>query len=236
MSLALDKSLAKQIVAQADCLTPTSMVMRTGKERLAKGLAFPLMVKPVAEGSSKGILGRSVVESEVELREFAREIIGKYRQDALIETYLPGREFTVALIGETKPKALPPMEVIFTDPDRKHPIYDFECKFRGKGIRYEVPAKVDEPLLREIERVAKRAFVALGCRDYARVDLRIDAKGRVNFVECNPLPGLSPGFSDMCLIADAVGISYRTLIGEIIAPCIRRYKEKRRLRAIEGRL
>jgi D-alanine-D-alanine ligase len=236
MSLALDKSLAKQIVAQADCLTPTSMVMRTGKERLAKGLSFPLMVKPVAEGSSKGIVGRSVVESEVELREAARELIQKYKQDALVETYLPGREFTVALLGESKPKALPAMEVIFTDPARKHPIYDFECKFNGRGITYEVPAKVDEPLMREIERVAKRAFVALGVRDYGRVDLRLDARGQVNFVECNPLPGLSPGFSDMCLIAEAVGISYRTLIGEIMAPCIRRHREKRRLRAIEGRL
>ncbi len=236
MSLALDKSLAKQIVAQAGVPTPSSMVVRTGKERLVKGLEFPLMVKPVAEGSSKGIVGRSVVENEAELREAAREIIQKYKQDALVETYLPGREFTVALLGESKPKALPPMEVIFTDPARKHPIYDFECKFRGLGIRYEVPAKLDEPLLREIERVSKRAFVALGCRDYSRVDLRIDAQGRVNFVECNPLPGLSPGFSDMCLIADAVGISYRTLIGEIIAPCIRRYRESRRLRAIEGRL
>jgi D-alanine-D-alanine ligase len=236
MSLALDKSLAKQIVAQAECPTPTSMVMRSGKERLAKGLNFPLMVKPVAEGSSKGILGRSVVENEAELREAARELIGKYKQDALIECYLPGREFTVALLGESKPKALPPMEVIFTDAARKHPIYDFDSKFNGRGVRSQVPAQVDEPLLREIERVAKRAFVALGVRDYGRVDLRLDARGQVNFVECNPLPGLSPGFSDMCLIADAVGISYRTLIGEILAPCIRRYRDKRRLRAIEGRL
>jgi D-alanine-D-alanine ligase len=139
-------------------------------------------------------------------------------------------------LGESKPKALPAMEVIFTDPSRKHPIYDFECKFNGRGVTYRVPADVDEPLMREIERVAKRAFVALGVRDYGRVDLRLDARGQVNFVECNPLPGLSPGFSDMCLIADAVGISYRTLIGEIMAPCIRRHRDKRRLRAIEGRL
>jgi D-alanine-D-alanine ligase len=236
MSLTLDKSLAKQIVAQAGCLTPASMVMRTGKERLTKGLEFPLMVKPVAEGSSKGILGRSVVETDAELREAAKELINKYKQDAIVEAYLPGREFTVALLGESKPKALPPMEVIFTDPTRKHPIYDFNCKFKSEGSMYEVPAKVDEPLLREIERVAKRAFVALGARDYGRVDMRLDAGGRVNFIECNPLPGLSPGFSDMCLIADGVGISYRTLIGEILAPCIRRYRESRRLRAIEGRL
>jgi D-alanine-D-alanine ligase len=236
MSLALDKSLAKQIVAQADCLTPTMMVMRTGKERLAKGLNFPLMVKPVAEGSSKGIVGRSVVESEAELRESARELIQKYKQDALVETYLPGREFTVALLGESKPKALPALEVIFLDPSRKHPIYDFDCKFNGGSVTYNVPAKVDEPLARELERVAKRAFVALGVRDYGRVDLRLDAQGRVNFIECNPLPGISPGFSDMCLIADAVGINYRTLIGEILAPCIRRYRDQRRMRTIEGRI
>ena len=236
MSLALDKSLAKQIVAQAECLTPTAMVMRTGKERLIKGLAFPLMVKPVAEGSSKGIVGRSVVETEQELREAARELIQKYKQDALVETYLPGREFTVALLGESKPKALPPLEVIFLDKTNKHPIYDFDSKFIGGRTTHAVPADVDEPLRREIERVAKRAFVALGVRDYGRVDLRLDARGQVNFIELNPLPGLSPGFSDMCLIAEGVGISYRTLIGEILAPCIRRYREARRLRAIEGRL
>jgi D-alanine-D-alanine ligase len=236
MSLALDKNLAKQIVAQADCPTPASMVMRTGSERLARGLSFPLMVKPVAEGSSKGIVGRSVVESESELREAARELIHKYKQDALVETYLPGREFTVALLGESKPKALPPLEVIFLDRGQKHPIYDFESKFIENRTTHQVPAKVDEAVTREIERVAKRAFVALGVRDYGRVDLRMDARGQVNFIECNPLPGLSPGFSDMCLIAEAVGINYRTLIGEILAPCLRRHKEKERQRAIEGRL
>jgi D-alanine-D-alanine ligase len=142
----------------------------------------------------------------------------------------------VALLGEHKPKALPPLEVIFLDKQVKHPIYDFDSKFIGGRTTYQVPADVDEPLRREIERVAKRAFVALGVRDYGRVDLRLDARGQVNFIECNPLPGLSPGFSDMCLIAEGVGISYRTLIGEILAPCIRRYREARRLRAIEGRL
>jgi D-alanine-D-alanine ligase len=236
MALALDKSLAKRIVAQAECPTPISMVMRTGDEPLAKGLFFPLMVKPVAEGSSKGIVGRSVVESETELRDAARELIQKYKQDALVENFLPGREFTVALLGETKPKALPPLEVIFLDKSLKHPIYDFDSKFIGGRTTYNVPAKVDDAVMREIESVAMRAFAALGVRDYGRVDLRMDARGQVNFIECNPLPGLSPGFSDMCLIADAVGISYRTLIGEILAPCIRRYREKRRIRNIEGRI
>jgi D-alanine-D-alanine ligase len=151
MSLTLDKSLAKQIVAQAGCLTPASLVLRTGKERLPKGLEFPLMVKPVAEGSSKGIVGRSVVENDAELREAARELINKYKQDALVEAYLPGREFTVALLGESKPKALPPMEVIFTDPTRKHPIYDFNCKFKSEGSVYCIRRYRESRRLRAIE-------------------------------------------------------------------------------------
>ncbi|MEY4581793.1 MAG: hypothetical protein RL701_6496 [Pseudomonadota bacterium] len=231
MALTLDKRLAKQIVAQAECPTPISMVMRRGDEALAKGLVFPLMVKPVAEGSSKGVVARSVVENEAELRATARELIQKYKQDALVENYLPGREFTVALLGETEPRALPALEVIFLDTSRKHPVYDFESKFVGGTTTYQVPAKVEPAVLAEIEHVAKRAFTALGIRDYARVDLRMDARGQINFIECNPLPGLSPGFSDMCLIAEAVGMTYRELIGEILAPALRRYQEKRQARA-----
>jgi D-alanine-D-alanine ligase len=120
------------------------------------------------------------------------------------------------------------MEILFTNPDCSHPIYDFRAKFEGNGIRYAVPAPVEPGLGRELERLAHRAFGALGCRDLARIDLRLDRQGEVNFIECNPLPGLAPGFSDLCLIADRSGISYRDLIGEILAPCIRRWRRKQK--------
>jgi D-alanine-D-alanine ligase len=91
-----------------------------------------------------------------------------------------------------------------------------------------VPAQVDPALGKELQRVARAAFMALGCRDVARIDLRLDAEGRVHFIEANPLPGLAPGFSDLCLIATATGMEYRALIGEILASALRRMRERKR--------
>ena len=228
MALTLDKALAKRVVAQQGVPTPEFLVMRTGNEKLPPGLTFPAICKPVAEGSSKGVAGSCVARDEAELRAFARELIGKYKQGALVETFLPGREFTVGLLGERRPRVLPPMEIVFTRPT-EHPVYSFEHKLAfTDDVRYECPAKVDARLLRDIEDVARGAFIALGCRDVARIDLRCDSRGRVNFIECNPIPGLTPDWSDLCMIAKAADLSYRELIGEILAPAIRRYHELRR--------
>ncbi len=228
MALTLDKALAKRVVAQSGVRTPEFLVMRTGNEKLPAGLGFPCICKPVAEGSSKGVVGSSVCRDEGELRTLARDMIGKYKQGCLVETFLPGREFTVALLGERRPRVLPPMEIVFTRPS-EHPVYSFEHKLAFTDeVRYDVPANVDNKLLRDIEDVARDSFVALGCRDVARIDVRCDAQGRVNFIECNPIPGLTPDWSDLCLIAKGAGIEYRELIGEILAPAIRRYQEAKR--------
>lgn len=228
LALALDKGLAKRLVAQAGIATPPSVLMVTGKERLPPELTFPAVIKPLHEGSSKGIVEKGVVREESELREQARAFADLYRQAVLVESFLPGREFTVGLIGERRPRVLPPLEVVFTDPDDPHPIYSFARKFAGTHVRSEVPARVDEGLARELSRAARLVFSVLGCRDVARVDFRLDAQGRVSFIECNPLPGLAPGFSDLCLIADAAGLEYRALIGSILAPALRRMRERRR--------
>ena len=228
LSLALDKSLAKRVVAQAGVSTPPHVVMRTGKERLPRGFWFPAIVKPSLEGSSKGVEQRSVVENEAQLRERARELIDRYRQAALAESFLPGREFTIGLLGERRPKVLPPMEILFLDSSEPHPVYSFEHKLaEGGSVTYRAPAEVDVELGRALERTARMAFHALGCRDVARVDLRLDGNGNVHFIECNPLPGLTPNWSDLCLVARAAGMEYRTLIGEILAPAVRRLKERR---------
>lgn len=236
MSIALDKALAKRIVRQHGILTPDFFVMQTGKERLAKDCQFPLIVKPVAEGSSKGVHATSVVENEAELREAAREMIAKYDQPALVEEYIGGREFTVGLLGERRPKVLPPMEIVFLDEAEHRPIYSFEFKQDwSKKIRYDVPARIETAQLRALERAARECFIALGCRDVARVDFRMDAAGKVYFLECNPLPGLTPGWSDLVLISKAAGIEYNALINEILSGAIRRYKERERERRTEGR-
>jgi D-alanine-D-alanine ligase len=234
LSLSLDKGLAKRVVTEAGISCPAGLLMTTGKERLPKGFSFPAITKPLHEGSSKGIFDAGVVESEAELRELAQEIAGRYHQSVLVETYLPGREFTVGLLGERRPRVLPPMEIVF-DSSESRPIYSFDRKFRGKSIQYAVPAEIDPALKKELERASRTVFSALGCRDMARVDFRLDADGRLTFIECNPLPGLTPGFSDYCVIAEAAGIEYRSLIGEIMAPAVRRLRQRRRMRLLEGR-
>jgi D-alanine-D-alanine ligase len=231
LSVSLDKALAKRMVRTHGILTPGYLVMQTGKERLPKELGFPLIVKPVAEGTSKGVTKKSVVRDEAELRDVAREMIGKYRQAALAEEYISGREFTVGLLGERRPRVLPPMEIVFLDEADPTPIYSFEMKQDWSDqIRYEVPARLTERELDRLEKAARECFAALGCRDVARIDFRMDADGRIFFIETNPLPGLAPGWSDLVLIAQAAGIDYRGLIGEILSFAIRRYQERERER------
>ena len=232
LSVSLDKALAKRMVRTHGVLTPDYVVLSTGKERLPREMQrFPLIVKPVAEGTSKGVTAKSVVHDESELREVARELLGKYRQPALVEQYIAGREFTVGLIGERRPRVLPAMEIVFLDGTDPTPVYSFDMKQEwSKRIRYEVPARLSPRESERLERSARECFSALGCRDVARVDFRMDAQGRIFFIESNPLPGLAPGWSDLVLIAQAAGISYRDLIGEILSFAIRRHQERERAR------
>jgi D-alanine-D-alanine ligase len=234
LNIALDKALAKKIVRQHGILTPNFFTMSTGKERLPRDLRFPLIVKPIAEGSSKGVHATSVVENEAELRDAAQKMIAKYAQPALVEEYIGGREFTVGMLGERRPKVLPLMEVVFLDSSETRPVYSFEFKQDSSSkIRYDVPAALEPSQLKGLERAARECFIALGCRDVARVDFRMDETGKIYFLECNPLPGLTPGWSDLVLISKAAGIEYNALIAEILSGAIRRYKERERARRSE---
>jgi len=235
LALSLDKALAKTIVAQHGVPTPKSILMTTGREKLPKGMRFPLIVKPVAEGSSKGVLAKSVCTNERTLRAFAREMAEKYQQPALVEEYIKGREFTVGLLGHEDPEVLPPMEVVFTDKSDPLPVYSFEHKLDWNDqVRYEAPAKLPKAVTKKMQDLARRAFLALGCRDVARIDFRMDERtGEIHFIEANPLPGLTPGWSDLVLIANGVGMDYPTLIGRILAGAIGRWEAagKRPVRA-----
>ena len=223
LSICLDKGLSKRLLKDVD--TPEFQVLLTGREKL-KPLRYPVIVKPNAEGTSKGITHKSVVDDEVGLREVAREIIDKYGQPALVEEYVFGRELTVGLLGHKRTRVLPPMEVVFLNPPER-PVYDYACKQDWqKHVRYEVPAALTKEELRSVERVCRTTFDALGCRDVARVDLRITTAGRVYVLEVNPLPGLTPDYSDLCLIANGAGMDYRTLIGEILSGAIKRWRDK----------
>jgi D-alanine-D-alanine ligase len=236
LSIALDKALSKRVLREHGILTPEFQVMETGRERLSPKLKFPLIVKPNQEGSSKGVSAHvSVCDNEEALRAVVRDLLDRYRQPALVEDYIPGREFTVGLLGDKRPRALPPMEIVFRDKGNQRPVYDYQIKQEWeKHVYYECPAKLTPAELKGIERVCKETFDALDCRDVARVDLRVNAKGDIYVLEVNPLPGLTPDYSDLCLIAKAANIEYRALIGEILAGGLKRLREKRRAEAAKS--
>lgn len=227
LAIALDKALAKKVLMQHDILTPAFQVMETGRERLSPDLRFPLIVKPNAEGSSKGIGSTNVVDNEDELREAVQNLLERYKQPVLVEEYIKGREFTVGLLGDKRPRVLPPMEIIFRDKSIERPVYDYVVKQEWeKHVYYECPAKLTPTELRAIEKIARETFWALDCRDVARVDLRMADDGQIYVLEINPLPGLTPDYSDLVLIARAVGMDYDELIAEVMLGGLRRLREK----------
>ena len=224
LSLCLDKGLSKQILRAAKIETAEWQVLTTGREKL-KSFRYPVIVKPNAEGTSKGITSASVVEDETAARAAARALIDKYRQPALVEEYIRGRELTVGLLGERRPKVLPPLEVVFVKP-AEYPVYGFaEKQADTNRVRFECPAQLTPAELRRVEKVARDTFIALDCRDVARVDLRMAKDGTIYVIELNPLPGLTPDFSDLCVIAKVAGMDHRALIGEILGGSIKRYRE-----------
>jgi len=229
LAIALDKALGKKVLLQHDILTPKFQVMESHRERVASDMKYPLIVKPNAEDSSKGIGSTSVVDNEEQLRDKVKELIERYRQPALVEEYITGREFTVGLLGDKRPRVLPPMEIRFKHEENTRPVYDYSVKQEWeKYVYYECPAKLTEAEQKAMEKIARATFWALDCRDVARVDMRMDAEGRIYVLEVNPLPGLTPDYSDLVLIAKACGMEYDQLIAEIMTGGLRRMREKRR--------
>ena len=228
LAIALDKALGKKVLLQHDILTPKFQVWESARERLSPEMQFPMIVKPNAEGSSKGIGSSSVVDDEDELRAAVKVCLERYRQPVLVEEYIAGREFTVGLLGDKRPRVLPPMEIKFKKNNPRQ-CYDYLVKQEWEEhVYYECPAKLTEAEQKAMEKIARATFWALDCRDVARVDMRMDAEGRIYVLEVNPLPGLTPGYSDLVLIAQAAGMEYDQLIAEIMAGGLRRMRDKRR--------
>jgi D-alanine-D-alanine ligase len=175
------------------------------------------MVKPVAEGSSKGIQNNSVVKTKEELYERIANIIETYNQPALAEEFLTGREFTVAVIGNENPICLPIVEINLDElPAEANKIYSYEAKYLWdtpeKPLKmFTCPAKVPKELKVAIIKNVIEAYKATNCRDWARIDVRLDAKGIPSIIEINPLPGIMPKPEDNSCFpaaARAAGFSY----------------------------
>jgi len=193
----------------------------------------PLFLKPVQEGSSKGITEANVVHSPEELEAQALSLLATYRQPVLAEAFLPGAEFTCGVLGNGETTCvLPLVGMNFRSlPEGALPIYGFEAKWvwdtRDEPLDiFECPARVDSRLRSAIERVVLRTYAVLGCRDWSRIDVRLDAQGVPNVVEVNPLPGILPKPEDnSCLpkAARAAGLSYDDLIQRCLRAAAARY-------------
>lgn len=220
MALTLHKGLAKSVVRDQGILTPDFAVAETRVELERIELPLPLFVKPVSEGTGKGVTTASKVSSREELIGVGLGLIKKYRQPVLVETFLPGREFTVGILGSgDQARLMGAMEIILlanSDPE----VYSY----RNKEICEEVVEYrlADDACAQAAMQTALAAYLTLNCRDGGRVDLRCDALGRPHFIEVNPLAGLHPEHSDLCILATKVGMPYLELIRTIVDSAISR--------------
>jgi D-alanine-D-alanine ligase len=202
LSICLDKAKTKEALAYHGVRTARfSVVRERGDLPAARGLPLPVFAKPIHEGSSKGITEKNFCRTHAELEAQTAFLLETYRQPVIVEEYLPGAEFTCAVLGNgDDAKVLPLVGMNFAS----LPAGALDC-----------PADIDDSLTREIERVTLAAYRVLGCRDWSRIDVRLDADGRPNVVEVNPLPGILPNPADNSCFpkaARAAGMSYDELI------------------------
>ncbi|MDD3642009.1 MAG: D-alanine--D-alanine ligase [Candidatus Krumholzibacteria bacterium] len=214
LSLTLHKGMTKRVVRDLGIPTPDFAEVREIGDVEAVDLPYPLFAKPVAEGTGKGIDGASMIADPARLREVCARLLRDYRQPVLVETFLPGREFTVGIAGTgAKARAVGTIEVVLGENAERH-AYSYENKERCEELVEYV--LVDDDESHRAEATALRAWRGLGCRDAGRVDLRSDASGTPCFIEVNPLAGIHPEHSDLPIICAKRGIPYARLFEWII--------------------
>ena len=237
LAISLDKAATSRLAQAEGVQTPGSKLFPRPTKNIKHSLRYPVIVKPNLEGTSKGIYDSSVVTDDQGLAKAMQRLWDQGMTSLLCEEYIVGREFTVGVLGNDHPRILGPMEIQFKKSDRPFTVYSFEAKQLENQMDNDLfklvcPADLDPQLTRKVHRFAKRAFKGLGCRDVARIDFRIDAKGDLYFIEVNPLPGLSPGFSDLTIMADKTGIGYEELIGTILKPAVVRWRRQYQARRL----
>jgi len=221
-SLTLHKGLTKRVVRDIGIPTADFYIVECQNDIQKVNLLYPLFVKPVAEGSGKGISPSSKVANYNELKDACIDRLNQFKQAVLVETFLSGREFTVGILGTGEDSyAVGIMEVCFRE-NEKSKIYSYNSKTNYEElIDYTLPEK---EITDACFKVAVDAWKGLGCRDGGRVDLRLDENGIPNFIEVNPLAGLNPIHSDLPILSRMVGISYEELINKIMKSAIKRIK------------
>ena len=233
-AISLDKTLTKRIWRDRRLPVAPFQEFIAGDEPLRPDLNFPLFVKPAREGTGMGVDINAIVNNENELRERVQWVIGKYEQPALVETFLPGREFTIGIMGRPNARAcslhpdwydkdgfhrFPVLELDSTRSVTPN-VYGQAAKSKSVGEDgapgYLCPASIEPDFSKKLQYLAWRAHLLLGALDVSRTDVRLDADGNPRLMEINTLPGLTPDYSDLCLQAKAEGIEYNELILEIL--------------------
>ena len=233
LAICLDKARTKEILSYYKVPTAKFFVADKVEDAEDQNLRYPLIVKPISEGSGKGIFASSFVNSKEELIKEIKRITSEYNQSALVEEYLSGREFTIAIMGNNSDtKILPAIEMRFDKyPQGVTPIYSYEAKWildtkENVFDVFDCPANIDKGLEEKIIKVCLDTYKILRCRDWSRIDLRLDKSGEPNIIEINPLPGIIPDpneNSSFPKAARAAGIEYNDMINYVLASGMKRY-------------
>ncbi|MBN2047668.1 MAG: hypothetical protein JW750_07500 [Anaerolineaceae bacterium] len=246
LALTLDKPATKRILHWHELPTPAFQVFERENEALNSDMRFPLFVKPSREGTGMGVSAKSIVHDESELREQIAALLKRYHQPALVEEYIEGREVTVGVVGNlTGPVArrlpenhnapriqaglrfMPPMEVDLQEFAESDVVYSNRLKTDlADKLNYICPAPLDDDMIDELNWLTAAVFRVTGALDVSRVDFRLNAKEnwKPYILEINPLPGLSPGISDLVIEAAAEGIDHTELVNMILNTALRRYQ------------
>ncbi|MBI4186635.1 MAG: ATP-grasp domain-containing protein [Chloroflexi bacterium] len=227
LTICLDKPLAKKLAVLAGVSTPEWQAVADRDElRLTpwSGFGFPAIVKPAYEGSSKGIRSSSVVNTPEQATEAMETLLRQYGQPVMVEEFIAGDEVTVGMVGNSPPKVLGMMRIL-PKTNQDYFIYSVEVKRDYQRlVDYECPARFSDQVLERLRTSSLRAFQALGCRDFARLDFRVSPEGVPYFLEVNPLPGLGR-HSDLVIMAQKMGWSHQELIAAVLDAARRRYPQ-----------
>ena len=217
MSLTLHKGMTKRVLRDAGVPTCDFLVAENETDAAAVSFAPPYFVKPVAEGTGKGITPASIVPNRESLPGAVRQLLAAFNQPVLVESFLPGREFTVGIVGTgSQARAIGSIEVVLLR-NAESGVYSYVNKENCEElVEYRLVLAEEDPVVSAAEEIALDAWRILGCRDGGRIDLRCDAAGRPQFIEVNPLAGIHPAHSDLPIICNRKGIPYRVLIDDIV--------------------
>ena len=224
LALSLDKVMAKRILISEGIPTPRYFETRdpTNNTAKIKNLRFPLIVKPSAEGSSKGLSENSRVENIKELRAQIDYVVKNYKQAALVEEFIAGSEYTVAVIGNTPPEALAPVQIKIDGKFKLGDNFYTFARIKSNRLEYVCPERIDKGLKTKLIDLSLKTYKAIGCLDFGRVDFRVDEDNNPFVLEINPLPSLSVEDVFMC-IANYLKVSYADMIRRILDAAFLRY-------------